>query len=78
MSQSGNVPDTKQEITRGAGADDVAKLASALSDPPTLDQLQQAYVRAMVAAEQGNKSRAARRLGVSRWTLYRLLSREAA
>lgn len=44
----------------------------------TLNALQVRYARAMVSACRGNKSRAARVLGVSRRSLYRLLDREAA
>lgn len=42
-----------------------------------LDQLKVIYSRAVVARYGGNKSHAAKALGVSRRSLYRLLEREA-
>lgn len=48
-----------------------------LSEWPTLDSLQQDYVRRVMAAVDGNKRRAAQILGVNRRTLYRWLDAEA-
>ncbi|KPQ29495.1 MAG: two-component system, NtrC family, response regulator [Marinobacter excellens HL-55] len=48
-----------------------------LSEWPTLDVLQQDYVRRVMAAVDGNKRRAAQILGVNRRTLYRWLDAEA-
>ncbi len=44
-----------------------------LSEWPTLDTLQQDYVRRVMAAVDGNKRRAAQILGINRRTLYRWL-----
>ncbi|HEY9120713.1 MAG TPA: sigma-54 dependent transcriptional regulator, partial [Marinobacter sp.] len=47
-----------------------------LADWPTLDQVQQDYVRRVISAVEGNKRRAAQILGVNRRTLYRWLDSE--
>ena len=47
-------------------------------DNMTLDELERIYVRHVVTISNGNKSEAARRLGVSKWALYRLLAKQAA
>lgn len=56
---------------------DVLERASETGEQLSLRALSVRYVRAVVDACQGNKSRAARVLGVSRRTLYRWLEREA-
>ncbi len=40
-----------------------------------LDERERRYVRAVLLEERGNKARAARRLGLSRYSLYRVLKR---
>lgn len=47
-------------------------------DIVSLDELRTRYVRATIRAFRGNKSAAARALGISRRALYRLLDRVAA
>ena len=44
---------------------------------PTLEEVEQRYVRQVLAAVDGNKTRAARILGVDRRTIYRHLERLA-
>lgn len=48
------------------------------ADLPTMDELQKRYAREVLARTGGNKQRAAAILGVTRGTLYRWLSTEAA
>lgn len=45
-----------------------------VSDLPTEDDLLARYVEHVIAAEGGNKTRAARRLGIDRRSLYRRLA----
>jgi DNA-binding NtrC family response regulator len=40
-----------------------------------LDERERRYVRAILSEERGNKASAARRLGLSRYSLYRVLKR---
>src|SRR5262249_13644740 len=40
-----------------------------------LDERERRYIRAIIEEEGGNKARAARRLGVTRYALYRILRR---
>lgn len=47
-------------------------------DNLTEDELITQYVRHVIAAEGGNKSRAAKRLGIDRRSLYRRLDKQAA
>ncbi|ABM19901.1 sigma-54-dependent transcriptional regulator [Marinobacter nauticus] len=51
----------------------VAASPGKLSEWPTLEMLQQDYVRRVMAAVDGNKRRAAQILGINRRTLYRWL-----
>jgi DNA-binding NtrC family response regulator len=53
-------------------------LAGALARGLTLDQLEREYIERVLAAEGGNKTRAAQRLGLDRKTLYRKLEEYAA
>lgn len=57
--------------------DHVAETLGAIGAQP-LDTMIDLYVRATVAACGGNKSAAARALGITRWRLARLLAREGA
>jgi DNA-binding NtrC family response regulator len=58
-----------------AGAD---PLEGALARRLTLDELERDYIQRVLAAEGGNKTRAAQRLGLDRKTLYRKLEEYAA
>jgi two-component system response regulator HydG len=53
-------------------------LAGALARGMTLEDLERDYIERVVAAEGGNKTRAAQRLGLDRKTLYRKLEEYAA
>ena len=44
----------------------------------TLEEMERRYVRHVLTAQQGNKMRTARTLGIDRRSLYRWLEREAA
>ena len=55
-----------------------AGLAGLTEDLPTLDELNRRYARQVLQHAQGNKSEAARMLGVDRKTLYRLLGPDEA
>jgi DNA-binding NtrC family response regulator len=59
----------------GPGAD---PLEGALARRLTLDELEREYIQRVLAAESGNKTRAAQRLGLDRKTLYRKLEEYAA
>ncbi|HVZ87231.1 MAG TPA: sigma-54 dependent transcriptional regulator [Polyangia bacterium] len=60
---------------RTAAEDD---LGAALARGLTLEELEREYIKRMLAAEGGNKTRAAQRLGLDRKTLYRKLEEYAA
>jgi DNA-binding NtrC family response regulator len=49
--------------------------APAFADLPTLDQLEQRYIVHVLEAAGGNRTRAARMLGIDRRTLYRMAAR---
>ncbi|WP_146534379.1 sigma-54-dependent transcriptional regulator [Rubripirellula reticaptiva] len=76
----GHAPRPEPAIQTGshtAGLD-VAKVASAASPGgsiPTLDDIAKSHVLDVLARENGNKAKAARRLGIHRRKLYRLLER---
>jgi DNA-binding NtrC family response regulator len=53
-------------------------LASAVARGLTLEELERDYIQRVLAAEGGNKTRAAQRLGLDRKTLYRKLEEYAA
>jgi DNA-binding NtrC family response regulator len=53
-------------------------LGAALARGLTLEELEREYIKRMLAAEGGNKTRAAQRLGLDRKTLYRKLEEYAA
>ncbi|HEY0708962.1 MAG TPA: sigma-54 dependent transcriptional regulator [Polyangia bacterium] len=54
------------------------RLTTALAQGLTLEQLEREYIHKVLAAEGGNKTRAAQRLGLDRKTLYRKLEEYAA
>jgi two-component system response regulator HydG len=54
------------------------RLAGAMAQGLTLDQLEREYIERVLEAEGGNKTRAAQRLGLDRKTLYRKLEEYAA
>lgn len=75
MADVQNVTDTKQ-LT---GIEHMLSLVLAVGDnAPTLDWLIMAYVHAALRLTRGDRTPAARRLGITRWRLRRLLDREAA
>jgi two-component system response regulator AtoC len=53
------------------------RLAAAMAQGLTLDQLEREYIERILEAEGGNKTRAAMRLGLDRKTLYRKLEEYA-
>ncbi|MCG5055600.1 MAG: sigma-54 dependent transcriptional regulator [Myxococcales bacterium] len=53
------------------------RLAEALAQGLTLDELERRYIEKVLEAEGGNKTRAAQRLGLDRRTLYRKLDEYA-
>jgi DNA-binding NtrC family response regulator len=55
---------------------DPADVAAAAAEGLTLAQLEQSFIRHVLEQEQGNKSRAAQRLGLDRKTLYRKLKEQ--
>jgi transcriptional regulator of acetoin/glycerol metabolism len=68
------VSDLPPEVTGQPGVPGRAALDEALS----LDEVVRQHVLSVVAAADGNKSKAAKLLGVPRRTLYRLLTRYEA
>ena len=54
------------------------RLTTALAQGLTLGELEREYIQKVLAAEGGNKTRAAQRLGLDRKTLYRKLEEYAA
>ena len=64
--------DFPHEITREVSATGTAHPSF---DTDDLNSLQKAKIIAVMAEEKGNKARAARRLGISRRSLYRALER---
>jgi DNA-binding NtrC family response regulator len=54
------------------------RLAAALAQGLTLEELEREYIERVLDAEGGNKTRAAQRLGLDRKTLYRKLDEYAA
>jgi DNA-binding NtrC family response regulator len=61
---------------RRATAED--ELGAAVARGITLDELEREFIKRVLAAEGGNKTRAAQRLGLDRKTLYRKLEEYAA
>jgi two-component system response regulator HydG len=54
------------------------RLATAVAQGFTLDQLEREYIERILEVEGGNKTRAAQRLGLDRKTLYRKLEEYAS
>lgn len=75
LSNGGSVDlgDLPAEITRPANSDGHAEISSSRAGQGSLEEAEREAIRQVLAAEDGNLSRAARRLGVSRPTLYRKL-----
>jgi two-component system response regulator HydG len=71
-----DLPATVRE-RRAADVDQDA-MSAALARGLTLDELEREYIKRVLAAEGGNKTRAAQRLGLDRKTLYRKLEEYAA
>ena len=65
-------------IVRERRATSEDELGVALARGLTLDELEREYIQRVLAAEGGNKTRAAQRLGLDRKTLYRKLEEYAA
>ncbi|GGC58442.1 sigma-54-dependent transcriptional regulator [Marinobacter halophilus] len=74
--QPEHLPERIRKRQSGASQPIPAPGGTNLSEWPTLDALQQDYVRRIMAAVGGNKRRAAQILGVNRRTLYRWLDAE--
>lgn len=64
-----------QYAVRDPGA--IIEILTQAASPPTLREVTRAYAEAVVAACRGNKSLAAKQLGVNRRTLYRVLAGQA-
>jgi len=62
-----------EDFTLGASPGNASLLDEAVEDGLTLDQLEERYVRRVLERTGGNKSEAARILGIDRRTLYRRL-----
>jgi len=69
-------PDDLPPVMRERRSQD--RLATAVAQGLTLDQLEREYIERVLDAEGGNKTRAALRLGLDRKTLYRKLEEYAA
>jgi two-component system response regulator PilR (NtrC family)/two-component system response regulator HydG len=65
-------------LVRERRATDTDDLGAAIARGLTLDELERQYIQRVLAAEGGNKTRAAQRLGLDRKTLYRKLEEYAA
>jgi DNA-binding NtrC family response regulator len=69
-------PDDLPPVMRERRSQD--RLATAVAQGLTLDQLEREYIERVLDSEGGNKTRAALRLGLDRKTLYRKLEEYAA
>ncbi len=65
-------------IVRERRATSEDELGAAVASGLTLEELERDYIKRVLAAESGNKTRAAQRLGLDRKTLYRKLEEYAA
>ena len=69
--------DLPSEIVSTPGVTSVIKDIIPEGDLPTLEQIESSYLLKVLSAVGGNKSRAARLMGVDRKTLYRMIERQA-
>lgn len=59
---------------QGRNPAEIVEALTSAATPPTLREVTRAYAQAIVEACRGNKSLAAKQLGVNRRTLYRVLA----
>jgi two-component system NtrC family response regulator len=71
--QPEHLPERIRKRHSATTPEDTHRAEKNLSEWPTLDQLQQNYVRDVMQATGGNKRRASQILGINRRTLYRWL-----
>ncbi|WP_166254462.1 sigma-54-dependent transcriptional regulator [Marinobacter salicampi] len=71
-----HLPTRIRQRTTGAVDNVRGRPQGNLAEWPSLEQVQQAYVRDVIQAAEGNKRRAAQILGVNRRTLYRWLEED--
>jgi two-component system response regulator HydG len=69
-------PDDLPPVMRERKSQD--RMATAVAQGLTLDQLEREFIERVLESEGGNKTRAALRLGLDRKTLYRKLEEYAA
>lgn len=72
--QPDHLPERIRKRQGGASSPQSTRADDNISEWPTLDNLQQGYVREVMQAVNGNKRRAAQILGINRRTLYRWLA----
>jgi two-component system response regulator HydG len=71
-------PSRERRPAEGEGGGEADPFTAALARGLTLAELERDYIMKVLAAEGGNKTRAAQRLGLDRKTLYRKLEEYAA
>ncbi|MDO6442638.1 MULTISPECIES: sigma-54 dependent transcriptional regulator [unclassified Marinobacter] len=76
--QPDHLPERIRKRRVGSVNPEAARSAGNISEWPTLEHLQQDYVREVMQAVSGNKRRAAQILGINRRTLYRWLAADQA
>jgi len=74
--QPDHLPERIRKRQGGVAGLKIACSGENMSEWPTLDNLQQGYVREVMRAVNGNKRRVAQILGINRRTLYRWLAAE--
>lgn len=72
--QPDHLPERIRKRQGGASTLKVTRADDNISEWPTLENLQQEYVREVMQAVSGNKRRAAQIMGINRRTLYRWLA----
>lgn len=72
--QPDHLPERIRKRQSGDASSQTTRTEGNISEWPTLDNLQQGYVREVMQAVNGNKRRAAQILGINRRTLYRWLA----
>ena len=72
------LPGTRGRLPESSADGDADPLAAAAARGLTLAELEREFIMCVLAAEGGNKTRAAQRLGLDRKTLYRKLEEYAA